>query len=98
MAERGPERLLGRRDTQSLDSLGIQHRIASSMSGVPRTQMNYGGIGAELAGMRTVAQTINTRNGDTFNYQGVAPDNLIRRWNEDQKRKSLLRGIAGLVK
>lgn len=79
LAERGPEQLLGRVATGAL---------YSSM----RAGLNLEMLGASMLKAPVTNNTNNTQSGDQFFYNGVAPDNIIDRWRDDQRRQRVLRG------
>lgn len=89
LAERGPERLLGRRDTQTFDSMGLTAKLRRPNPFVP----DYDQMGSSAIGAQTVAQVVNNRGGDSLTYYGVAPEDMMRRWRADQRRRNGLRGI-----
>lgn len=90
LAEYGAERLLGRRETQQMESMGLT-RILANRRASPVGAMNMTGIGTELAGMTTTVQNIN-QGGDNLTYYGVAPENLMKQWRNDQRKQRVLRG------
>lgn len=92
LAERGPERLLGRRDTQAMQSMGVS-RIAGNGRASAIASLDYTGIGANGVDTRTVAETINNVAGDTMVYNGVAPEDVIKKWRSDQRKQRVLRGV-----
>lgn len=90
LAERGPERLLGREATYKLDNV-IRNTYNASANN--RTMYDATSIINGYGVERNM-----TIGGDTLIYNGVAPDNMIKKWTDHNKDKSLLRGVAGLVK
>lgn len=87
LAELGAERLLGRRDTQTFNSMGLTARLRRPMV----ASLNYDAIGATMSSAQTVAQITNNQ-GDTFNYNGVAPEDIMKRWRNEQRQQRVLRG------
>ena len=93
LAEYGPELLLGRRDTQQLESMGVTRNTRrANMFG-----QDYMSVGSDMANAPTVTQYINTK-GDTFTYNGVAPEDVMRQWREDQRRARVLRGRVNVTR
>lgn len=87
IAEKRPEMLLGGGPTSA--------RFDSSPMIGSSPRMNYMTTGANMAGMRT---TNVMEEGDNFYYYGVAPEDIVTKWNRDQNSKSLLRGVKGLIR
>lgn len=91
MAERGPELLLGRNQTQQFDSMGLTAKLRRPNV----ASLDYEAVGAMSMASST---TNNVVAGDNFTYNGVAPENIMRQWREDQRRNRVLRGRANVTR
>lgn len=77
LAENGPELLLGRVNTAALYGSGPTQDVTSVGAQLVNAPTNNAGPVSE---------------GDNFVYYGVAPDNIMQRWRDDQRRQRVLRG------
>lgn len=87
LAERGPEMLLGRQETRSLSNV-----MKGQNTGGPALNrvLDYAAIGSNVLDTPSVIST--TNGGDTMNYYGVAPEDVLQKWRDDQRRQRVLRG------
>lgn len=92
MAEKGPETLLGSKDTQNLrNMLAFAPRMNTSPMSVNSQSSDYSIMGMNLTGLNS-GNNPTIVEGDKMIYNGVAPENLMKEWRDDQRRQKVLRG------